>query len=55
MNMICEIGGVFMGVGYYGVWVMEGFWCNVVNFSIVVFFIVIILLMFGMFGGYVLV
>ncbi|MFK7874927.1 MAG: carbohydrate ABC transporter permease [Paracoccaceae bacterium] len=47
-----ETGAAFTGAGYQGAWVIEGFWENVINSGIVVFFTVIISLTFGTLGGY---
>lgn len=47
-----ETGGTFTSAGYHGAWVIEGFWQNVINSGIVVFFTVIISLTFGTLGGY---
>ncbi|MBO6894706.1 MAG: carbohydrate ABC transporter permease [Roseibium sp.] len=52
VNTAKETGGAFTGAGYYGAWVTEGFWRNVLNSGIVVFFTVIISLTFGTLGGY---
>ena len=38
--------------GYYGAWILEEFWRNVVNTSIIVFFTVVISLTIGTIGGY---
>ncbi len=51
-NTIAETGSAFTGAGYHGAWVLEGFWENVINSGIVVFFVVIISLTFGTLGGY---
>lgn len=40
------------GAGYYGAWVQEEFWRNVINTFIVCFFVVITSLTFGTLGGY---
>lgn len=47
-----ETGGAFTGNGYYGAWVQESFWRNVLNTMVIVFFTVIISLTFGTLGGY---
>ena len=52
VNTIKETGAPFTGQGYYGAWVQEAFWKNVINTSIVVFFTVLISLTFGTLGGY---
>ncbi|MBO6511057.1 MAG: carbohydrate ABC transporter permease [Roseibium sp.] len=52
VNTVKETGGAFAGAGYYGAWVSEEFWRNVLNSGIVVFFTVIISLTFGTLGGY---
>lgn len=52
INTIKETGSSFTGAGYYGAWVQEEFWRNVMNTGIVVFFTVIISLTFGTLGGY---
>lgn len=51
-NTIKETGGAFTNAGYYGAWVTEQFWQNVVNSGIIVFFTVIISLTIGTLGGY---
>jgi multiple sugar transport system permease protein len=52
VNTVKETGAPFTGAGYHGAWVIEGFWQNVINSGIVVFFTVIISLTFGTLGGY---
>lgn len=47
-----ETGGAFTGNGYFGAWVQESFWRNVLNTMVIVFFTVIISLTFGTLGGY---
>lgn len=47
-----ETGGAFTLNGYYGAWVQEEFWRNVLNTTIIVFFTVVISLTFGTLGGY---
>ena len=47
-----ETGGPFTLNGYYGAWIEEEFWRNVINTSIIVFFTVVISLTFGTLGGY---
>lgn len=47
-----ETGGPFTGNGYYGAWVQEEFWRNVLNTLVIVFFTVVISLTFGTLGGY---
>ena len=47
-----ETGGSFTLNGYYGAWIEEEFWRNVINTSIIVFFTVVISLTFGTLGGY---
>ncbi|WP_370227878.1 carbohydrate ABC transporter permease [Cognatishimia sp.] len=47
-----ETGGPFTGNGYFGAWVQESFWRNVLNTMVIVFFTVIISLTFGTLGGY---
>ena len=49
---IVETGGSFTGNGYYGAWIQEEFWFNVVNTTVVVFFTVTISLTMGTLGGY---
>ena len=49
---IVETGGSFSGNGYYGAWIQEEFWFNVVNTTVVVFFTVTISLTMGTLGGY---
>ncbi|KNG92695.1 carbohydrate ABC transporter permease [Pseudaestuariivita atlantica] len=49
---IAETGSAFTGQGYFGAWVIEAFWQNVINSGIVVVFTVIISLTFGTLGGY---
>jgi multiple sugar transport system permease protein len=49
---IRETGGAFTLNGYYGAWVQEEFWRNVINTCIVVVFTVVISLTFGTLGGY---
>ena len=51
-NTARETGNAFTGSGYYGAWIIEGFWRNFLNSGIVVFFTVIISLTFGTLGGY---
>ena len=51
-NTARETGNAFTGSGYYGAWLIEGFWKNFLNSGIVVFFTVIISLTFGTLGGY---
>ena len=51
-NTARETGNAFTGSGYYGAWIIEGFWKNFFNSGIVVFFTVIISLTFGTLGGY---
>ncbi|MBC6442754.1 MAG: carbohydrate ABC transporter permease [Rhodobacteraceae bacterium] len=52
INTTRETGDAFTGAGYHGAWVIEGFWENVINTGIVVFFTVVISLTFGTLGGY---
>jgi multiple sugar transport system permease protein len=47
-----ETGSAFTFAGYYGAWVQEEFWKNVLNTMVIVFFTVIISLTFGTLGGY---
>ena len=47
-----ETGAAFTFNGYYGAWIVEEFWRNVVNTSIIVFFTVVISLTIGTIGGY---
>ena len=47
-----ETGSAFTGQGYFGAWITEEFWQNVINSGIVVFFTVVISLTFGTLGGY---
>ena len=47
-----ETGGPFTLNGYYGAWVQEEFWRNVINTTVIVFFTVVISLTFGTLGGY---
>ena len=47
-----ETGAAFTGNGYFGAWVQESFWLNVLNTMVIVFFTVIISLTFGTLGGY---
>jgi len=47
-----QIGGSFIGAGYYGAWVTNSFWRSVINTAIVSVFVVIISLTFGTLGGY---
>ena len=47
-----ETGGPFTMNGYYGAWIEEEFWRNVINTTIIVFFTVVISLTFGTLGGY---
>ena len=51
-NTARETGNAFTGSGYYGAWIIEGFWKNFLNSGMVVFFTVIISLTFGTLGGY---
>ena len=52
VNTIAQTGAAFTTDGYQGAWIEEGFWKNVINSSIVVFFVVVISLTFGTLGGY---
>ena len=45
-------GSPFTGEGYYGAWVEEGFFGNVINTFIVCFFVVLTSLTIGTLGGY---
>lgn len=47
-----ETGAAFTGNGYFGAWVQESFWLNVLNTMVIVFFTVIISLTFGTLCGY---
>lgn len=47
-----EYGRPFTGAGYYGAWVQEEFWRNVINTAIVCFFVVCTSLTIGTLGGY---
>lgn len=47
-----ETGGPFTLNGYYGAWIEEEFWRNVINTTVIVFFTVVISLTFGTLGGY---
>lgn len=47
-----ETGSAFTGNGYFGAWIQESFWRNVLNTMVIVFFTVIISLTFGTLGGY---
>jgi len=47
-----ETGGPFTLNGYYGAWIEEEFWRNVLNTTVIVFFTVVISLTFGTLGGY---
>lgn len=49
---IAETGDAFTGGGYFGAWIQEEFWRNVINTTIVVSFTVIISLTIGTLGGY---
>ncbi|RLK03477.1 carbohydrate ABC transporter permease [Ruegeria conchae] len=49
---LAETGGNFTGNGYFGAWIQEEFWRNVLNTSIVVVFTVVISLTLGTLGGY---
>ena len=49
---IVETGDSFTGNGYYGAWIQEEFWFNVVNTTVVVFLTVTISLTMGTLGGY---
>lgn len=49
---LAETGSSFTGNGYYGAWVQEEFWRNVLNTVVVVFFTVVISLTLGTLGGY---
>jgi multiple sugar transport system permease protein len=51
-NTTRETGAAFTNVGYYGAWVTEQFWQNVINSGIIVFFTVLISLTIGTLGGY---
>ena len=52
IRTIAETGDTFTGGGYFGAWIQEEFWRNVINTTIVVCFAVIISLTFGTLGGY---
>ena len=52
VNTIAQTGAAFTADGYQGAWIEENFWKNVINSSIVVFFVVVISLTFGTLGGY---
>lgn len=52
VNTIEQTGDAFTGEGYYGAWILEGFWESAINSGIVVFCVVIISLTFGTLGGY---
>ena len=52
MLTVVETGGQFTGSGYYGAWIKEEFWFNVLNTAVVVFFTVTISLTMGTLGGY---
>lgn len=45
-------GTPFTGAGYEGAWIKEEFWKNVINTSIVCFFVVLTSLTIGTLGGY---
>ena len=45
-----ETGGPFTLNGYYGAWIEEEFWRNVINTTVIVFFTVVISLTFGTLG-----
>ena len=47
-----QTGGHFTGNGYYGAWIVRGFWRPVLNTAIITFFVVIISLTLGTLGGY---
>ncbi|MDG2298247.1 MAG: carbohydrate ABC transporter permease [Planktomarina sp.] len=49
---LSETGGSFTGNGYYGAWIQEEFWRNVLNTIIVVVCTVVISLTMGTLGGY---
>jgi len=49
---MAETDGSFTGNGYYGAWVQEEFWRNVLNTTIVVVCTVVISLTLGTLGGY---
>ena len=49
---LSETGGAFTGNGYYGAWVQEEFWRNVLNTIVVVVCTVTISLVMGTLGGY---
>ncbi|WP_281973842.1 carbohydrate ABC transporter permease [Ruegeria faecimaris] len=49
---LSETGGSFTSNGYYGAWIQEEFWRNVLNTTIVVVCTVIISLTLGTLGGY---
>ena len=52
VNTIEQTGETFTGEGYYGAWILEGFWESAINSGIVVFCVVIISLTIGTLGGY---
>lgn len=47
-----QTGGAFTGQAYYGAWVQEEFWRNVLNTTLVVVSVVCISLTFGTLGGF---
>ena len=49
---VVETGGQFTGSGYYGAWIKEEFWFNVLNTAVVVFFTVTISLTMRTLGCY---
>ncbi len=49
---MAETGGSYTGNGYYGAWIQEEFWRNVLNTIIVVVCTVVISLTLGTLGGY---
>ncbi|MEM6618455.1 MAG: carbohydrate ABC transporter permease, partial [Pseudomonadota bacterium] len=51
-NTDAAYGSAFTSAGYYGSWVQEDFWRNVINTFIVCFFVVLTSLTIGTLGGY---
>ena len=49
---LAETEGRFTGNGYYGAWIQEEFWRNVLNTIVIVVFTVVISLTLGTLGGY---
>ena len=47
-----QTGGAFTGAGYYGAWVLQGFWKSAINTAIVTLSVTVLSLTIGTLGGY---